>query len=116
MLMPLIMIYKPSDYYISLNNIYASLIMASSMILLMPVSKIILLINILILVLSILAIRNQWFVNDNAFLRDMIPHHSMALLTSSHIVNKTKNSDLKNLATTIYNSQTKEIEYMKGLI
>ena len=118
--MPFIMIFNTSDYYISLNNIYASLIMASAMILamnfVMPLSNNIIILNLIILAISILGIRNQWFINDKMFLRDMIPHHSMALQTSSHIIKKTNNSKLKELATNIIYSQTKEIQDMKNLL
>ena len=120
LLMPLVMIYKKEDYYISLNNIYGSLFMASSMVLSMGLSMnlttITLLTHMTLLVISYMAIRNQWFVNDIFFLRDMIPHHSMALQTSSHILGKTKDPKIKELATNIYNSQTKEIDYMKSLV
>lgn len=118
--MPLIMIYRISDYYISLNNIYNSFFMSSIMIMsmyfYMPYSKIYLLLFTTISILSYLAIRNQWFVNDTFFLRDMIPHHSMALQTSSHILEKTQDPKIRELANNIYNSQIKEIDFMKSKI
>lgn len=118
--MPLIMIEKISDFYISLNTIYGSFFMASAMVLAMAftmkLSYLTVLLNSVILVLSYFAIRNQWFVNDNFFLRDMIPHHSMALQTSSHILEKTKDSRIRELAINIYDSQTKEINFMKNLV
>jgi len=119
-LMPIIMIYRISDYYISLNNIYSSLFMASAMILAMRlymnVPNNILILQSIILVFSYLALRNQWFVNDTFFLRDMIPHHSMALQTSSHIIEKTQDLKIKELANNIYNSQIKEIDFMRSKI
>lgn len=118
--MPIAMIYTFNEYYISLNNIYNSFLMASLMCILMyfymPFSKIYLLLFTTISIVSYLAIRNQWFVNDTFFLRDMIPHHSMALQTSYHILEKTKDPRIKELATNIYNSQVKEIEIMKNFI
>ena len=114
------MIYRISDYYISLNNIYSSLFMASAMILAMRlymnVPNNILILQSIILVFSYLALRNQWFVNDTFFLRDMIPHHSMALQTSSHIIEKTQDLKIKELANNIYNSQIKEIDFMRSKI
>jgi hypothetical protein len=116
-LMPLIMIEKSSDYYISLNIIYGSFFMASSMVLsmslIMKLSYSTLLLNSVILIVSYLGIRNQWLVNDSFFLRDMIPHHSMALQTSKYIKERTNDPKIQELANTIYNSQTKEIQYMK---
>lgn len=120
LLMPLIMIEKISDFYISLNTIYGSFFMASAMVLSMvfsmKLSYLTVLVNTIVLVLSYYAIRNQLFVNDNFFLRDMIPHHSMALQTSKHIIERTSSPKIHKLATNIYSSQTREIEFMKNLI
>ena len=117
LLMPLIMIEKVSDFYISLNSIYGSFFMASSMVLSMggsmKLSYFTLVLNTLLLVVSYLAIRNQWFVNETFFLRDMIPHHSMALQMSKYIKERTNDPKIQELANTIYNSQTKEIQFMK---
>lgn len=118
--MPLIMINTPSHFYFSLNNFYGSLIMASSMILsmgfIMKLSMIIILVNIAILIISVVALRNQWYVNDTYFLRDMIPHHSMALLTSSAILERSNDSKIKELASGILKTQVNEINIMKQLL
>lgn len=115
--MPLIMIKNITDYRISLNNIYASFFMAFSMLLIMSFNDIkYLALSIIGLILSTLAIKNQLFIGDSQYLYDMIPHHSMALLTSSHILEKTKNPRIKELAYNINNSQAQEIVYMKSII
>jgi uncharacterized protein (DUF305 family) len=46
----------------------------------------------------------------------MIEHHSMAILTSDEILQKTKSERVKKLAETIVTTQEKEIEYMKQLL
>jgi uncharacterized protein (DUF305 family) len=118
--MPLIMIKDISDYRISLNSIYGSFFMGSSMILsmsfTMKLSNLTIIMNSIIVVLSVIALRNQTFVSDTFFLLDMIPHHSMALQTSSHILEKTKDPRIRELAKNIYDSQIKEINYMKSLL
>jgi len=120
LLMPIIMIKDINDYRISLNSIYGSFFMGSSMVLsmifTMKLSNFVIILNSIIIVLSILALRNQIFVSDKLFLLDMIPHHSMALQTSSHILEKTKDPRIKDLAKNIYNSQIKEIDYMKSML
>jgi uncharacterized protein (DUF305 family) len=46
----------------------------------------------------------------------MIEHHSMALLTSEEILQKTHSERVKKLAENIIVTQEKEIEYMRQLI
>jgi uncharacterized protein (DUF305 family) len=45
----------------------------------------------------------------------MIPHHSMALHTSKHILEHTDNPHIKELAENIIRTQKNEIELMKKL-
>jgi len=60
--------------------------------------------------------RNQIGINDKEYLKEMIEHHSMALLTSKEILNKTHNYKVKRLASNIAHNQTDEIKYMKQLV
>ena len=46
----------------------------------------------------------------------MIEHHSMALLTSEEILQKTKSERVKKLAENIISTQEKEIQYMQQLL
>jgi uncharacterized protein (DUF305 family) len=46
----------------------------------------------------------------------MIEHHSMAILTSEEILQKTESERVKKLAENIIDVQEKEIDYMKQLI
>jgi uncharacterized protein (DUF305 family) len=60
--------------------------------------------------------RNQIYIEDKDYLEEMIEHHSMAILTSDEILQKTKSERVKKLAETIVTTQEKEIEYMKQLL
>jgi Ca2+/Na+ antiporter len=60
--------------------------------------------------------RNQWYIEDKDYLEEMIEHHSMAVLTSDEILQKTSSERVKKLAESILTTQEKEIEYMKQLI
>lgn len=111
------MIARTKDYMISLNQIYMGIVMASLMVILEafmhPLSLNGWIFIIMLLALSIIAIRYQWFIDEKQFLRDMIPHHSMALLTAGSIKNKTSDTNIKQLATTIEQTQKLEINIMK---
>jgi len=60
--------------------------------------------------------RNQIYIEDKDYLGEMIEHHSMALLTSDEILQKTKSERVKKFAENILSTQEKEIEYMKQLL
>ena len=60
--------------------------------------------------------RNQIYIEDKDYLTEMIEHHSMAVLTSEEILQKTKSERVKKLAESILTTQEKEIEYMRQLI
>jgi hypothetical protein len=69
-----------------------------------------------ILSIFIYLYRNQLYIEDKDYLKEMIEHHSMAILTSDEILQKTNSERVKKLAETILKIQEKEIEYMKQLI
>ena len=60
--------------------------------------------------------RNQIYIEDKDYLTEMIEHHSMAVLTSDAILQKTQSERVKKLAESILTTQEKEIEYMRQLI
>ena len=60
--------------------------------------------------------KKQIGITDNQYLKEMIEHHSMALLTSKEILKKTKNPQVKDLATKIIKTQEKEIQLMNKMI
>lgn len=72
----------------------------------------------LLLLLSIfyLLYTMQIGITDKEYLKEMIEHHSMALLTSEEIEHKTSNYKIKKLAKDIINRQTTEIKYMEKLL
>ena len=69
-----------------------------------------------VLVTFIYLYRNQIYIEDKDYLNEMIEHHSMALLTSEEILQKTNSERVKKLAENIISTQEKEIEYMKLLV
>jgi Ca2+/Na+ antiporter len=69
-----------------------------------------------LLVLFIYLYRKQLYIEDKDYLNQMIEHHSMTLLTSEGILEKTKSERVKKLAENIILTQEKEIGYMKQLI
>ena len=60
--------------------------------------------------------RNQIYIEDNEYLKEMIEHHSMAILTSEEVLQKTKSERVKKLAENIIDVQEKEIEYMRQIL
>ena len=68
------------------------------------------------LVVFIYLYRNQIYIENKDYLEEMIEHHSMAILTSDEILQKTKSERVKKLAESILTTQEKEIEYMKQLL
>jgi hypothetical protein len=69
-----------------------------------------------ILSIFIYLYRNQIYIEDKDYLKEMIEHHSMAVLTSDEILQNTQSERIKKLAETILTTQEKEIEYMRQLI
>jgi tyrosine-protein phosphatase YwqE len=68
------------------------------------------------LIIFVYLYRNQVYINDKDYLNEMIEHHSMALLTSEEILEKTGSERVKRLAENIISTQKKEIEYMGQLV
>ena len=60
--------------------------------------------------------KKQIFVGDIEYIKEMIEHHSMALQTSSRILEKTNNLEIRQLAQNIRDSQKEEIEIMKKML
>lgn len=56
--------------------------------------------------------KTQLFIDDIQYLNGMIEHHSMALLTSNKIVDKSNNYDVVSLAKNIIQTQKDEIVKM----
>jgi hypothetical protein len=127
--MPPVMVYSFNHLeFGTLSQIYLGIFMSSCMVLLetlmhpMPLIGWILTIGILIV--SIIAYKYQWFISNHQYLREMIPHHSMAILTSKSLLEKETqnqkqnqiNRKTKELAKDILKTQETEIQTMKQLL
>ena len=126
---------KVSDIRFHLNDVYMIGLMASLMILFhrlfnaqhvmmsdksttnisISISISFYIIMICIIICFVYAIRTQLFLNDKQYIKGMIPHHSMALHASKHILEHTNNPHIKELAENIIRTQKNEIELMKKL-
>jgi hypothetical protein len=71
---------------------------------------------IFLLVVFVYLYRNQVYIEDKDYLEEMIEHHSMALLTSEEILQKTQSERVKKLAENIISTQENEIAYMRQLV
>lgn len=60
--------------------------------------------------------RTQKYITDKQYLEEMIEHHSMALLTSNRILEKTNDYNVSKLAKNIVQTQVDEIQRMKEMI
>jgi hypothetical protein len=69
-----------------------------------------------LLIVFILLYRTQQFITDKQYLQGMIEHHSMAILTSNKILEKTDNYNVAKLAKEILQKQQDEIIVMKDLL
>lgn len=114
-----------SHVYLSITRTYMTLIMiapmAVHMLSLMPMkyknkklNGIIYISAVAIFVIGLWMLRRQAAVTDAQYIRAMIPHHSSAIMTSSHA--DLKDPELKNLATSIISSQEQEIRQMKAIL
>jgi len=109
----------------STGKIYISVIMAIFMCILelimhdvhnMIFSKYYYVFFVSFLIITYLLYRFQFGVNDKNYVKEMIEHHAMAILTSGEILKKTKDPKIKSLAENIIIAQNKEIEDMNQLL
>ena len=123
--MSIIMTNSIQNITLSMGKFYMSVVMAVLMgltevlmfdIHMKTISVVYYLTLIFVLVMFIYLYRNQVYIDDKEYLHEMIEHHSMALLTSEEILQKTNSERVKKLATNIISTQEKEIEYMRQLI
>jgi hypothetical protein len=122
--MSYIMTNSPTNIRASTGKFYLSIIMALLMGILEVVmydyhmnsiSLIYYLSLVFFLIIFVYLYRNQYYIYDKEYLNEMIEHHSMALLTSEEILQKTSSERVKRLAENIISTQQKEIEYMTQL-
>ncbi|MVM41598.1 DUF305 domain-containing protein [Spirosoma sp. HMF3257] len=114
-----------SHVYIGLTRLYMTLLMTAPMALIMLAFMGSMYknrrLNGLIIGASIIAIsgvlillRTQTFVNDEQYMKAMIPHHSSAIMVSQAA--KLKDPKLRKLAKGIIESQEREIAEMKAIL
>ncbi len=124
-IMSTIMVFQFKHIQFSLGKFYMSLIMALMMVFLEILMHDIYYKNIsykyylftsILLLIIIYLYKNQINITDKEYLKEMIEHHSMALLTSNEIKKKTNNQQIKNLANNIINTQNDEINLMQNLV
>jgi hypothetical protein len=102
---------------LNINEIYMiSLMTLWMLILTMKMGWMLQIIIILMIIMVYIGIRRQIFVTDIEYIRGMITHHSMAILMSKGIRDRTKNDEIKKLAEGIIEEQEKEIKYMNRII
>jgi FlaA1/EpsC-like NDP-sugar epimerase len=70
--------------------------------------------SIMVFMLSLWLVRSQAIVTDVSYMRAMIPHHSIAILTSKNA--QISDPRVRELADGIIRAQVKEIAEMKALI
>jgi hypothetical protein len=123
--MPPIMISSNKYFTNSIGKMYLSVIMGLFMVLVevgmhdhqySVVSTYTYLWVIILLATTIYLYRKRIGVNDKQYLAGMIEHHSMALLTSEEILNKTDDYNIAKLAKNIIQTQTDEIREMEDLL
>lgn len=114
-----------SHIYISVNRTYMALLMVSPMAIIMllmmgkmyPDKKInaaIIIGSVVVFALALTALRTQTPIGDVQYMKGMIPHHSSAILTSTHA--DIKDPEVRKLADGIIEAQVREINEMKALI
>ena len=115
--MPYMMAESPAHVHFSVTQGWMGAAMGAAMValggLLMPMPWWAWLLCVVVGVVSVLGYRLQWFVDDKGYVREMIPHHSMALVTSRPRVTKSQDPVIVRLAEQIITVQEREIAEMK---
>lgn len=118
--MPYIMTASPDDVYFSVTQGWMGAAMGTLMVaadgLMHPLPLWVWMITATVFVVAVLGYRYQIGVSDREYLHDMIPHHSMAVLTSERILQKTTNTTIIRLAEGIRDAQVREIAEMRRLL
>ena len=118
-------VYSVDHVFFSETRAYMALIMGATMAFVMlafmwnmyPNKQINILIlgtSVLVFGVSLWLVRSQTTVDDVAYMRAMIPHHSIAILTSERA--RITDPRVRKLADEVIEAQRKEIDEMKGYI
>lgn len=117
--------YELDHVFFSQTRMYMALIMGSAMAIIMLAfmrgmytdrrrNSTIFAVSAIVFALSLWLVRSQATVGDVAYMRAMIPHHSIAILTSRRA--KISDPRVRRLADGIITTQVREINEMKLLI
>lgn len=117
--------YQLDHIFFSETRLYMALIMGSVMAIVMllfmwkmytkrGMNMMILAGSALIFAVSLWLVRSQITVDDTSWMKAMIPHHSIAILTSERAT--ISDPRVRDLADSIIKAQKKEIKQMKELI
>ncbi|MFD2216161.1 DUF305 domain-containing protein [Metabacillus endolithicus] len=117
--------YSLDHVFFSESRLYMALLMGASMTIIMlgfmyrmlknrKVNIGIAIVSVLVFSLSLFLLRSQAYVDDTDYMEAMIPHHSIAILTSERA--KISDPRVRELADGIIKAQRKEIDEMKKLI
>lgn len=120
-----VMIDRLSSFYNNLNMLYMTLMMVAPMVVLMIVlmrdmfmsktlNNVLLVGSVAVFIGCFALIRTQTTIDDGAFLRSMIPHHSGAILMCQQA--KLSDPEVAGLCGNIIKSQQEEIAQMKALL
>lgn len=118
-------VYSIDHLFFSRTRVFMALMMGAVMAIIMllfmwkmyenkTLNQIILGVSVLVFAGSLFMVRSQTTVSDVAWMKAMIPHHSIAILTSKRA--NLKDPEVKKLANDIIEAQEKEIEQMKKMI
>lgn len=117
--------YEMGHVFFSETRAYMALLMGASMAVIMlafmqhmlqnrNMNRIIVLISIVVFSLSLYLVRSQTTVSEVSYMKAMIPHHSIAILTSKRA--QIEDPRVRELADQIIAAQEREIQEMKMLI
>ncbi|MFO7611614.1 MAG: DUF305 domain-containing protein [Clostridia bacterium] len=117
--------YQIDHVFFSETRLYMALLMGATMAVVMLVFMLnmlknlklnigIVAVSIVVFGLSLFLVRSQTTVDDASYLRAMIPHHSIAILTSERA--NLSDPRVRELADDIIDAQRREIDEMKKLI
>ena len=111
---------KLSDFRWSINDVYMTLAMTGWMFFFMGLHDrraSVTLFGLILLTLSVLAIRTQFLVSTRQYLQGMIPHHSMAVLMSKRLLASQGSKEdpaMTEFLQRLIQTQEEEIRWMKA--
>ncbi|QPH40117.1 DUF305 domain-containing protein [Pedobacter endophyticus] len=118
-------VYQADHIYLSMTRFYMTLLMICPMALVMliamrsmyknkTVNTIIVVCSIAVFGLALAGVRTQTLVGDVQYMKGMIPHHSIAIMTSTRA--DIKDPEVKKLSQGIIEAQEREIAEMKRIL